>query len=184
MRTFISVELPDKVKKKAAELINELKQDSPGVKWVSAQDLHITLKFLGWVADEKLDQLIDLTAKAAAGCGSFKARFEGLGTFPAGRIPRVVWVGTAEGGGKLCQLAKDLEQTLSAAGFRSEAREPKPHLTLGRVKDKKGLGSLVKKINSVRKAKFGEALVDRIYIMKSTLTQNGPIYEKYQDVKL
>lgn len=182
MRTFISVELPDEVKKNITELVNELKTTEASVKWVEAENLHITLKFLGWVEDRKVDNLIDLTTKAVAGAGSFKAKFEGLGTFPEGKRPRVIWVGTAEGRDKLCNLAKALEETLSKAGFLSEEKEFKPHITIGRVKEKKGVDKLKEKIKGIKDAKFGEALVDRIYIMKSTLTPKGPIYEKIKSI--
>jgi 2'-5' RNA ligase len=178
------VELPDEVKKNIAELANELKAAGAGVKWVEAKNLHISLKFLGWVEDRKLDELTDLTTKAVAGTGSFKARFESIGTFPEGKSPRVIWAGTVEGGERLCNLAKILEETLSKAGFRSEDREFKPHITIARVKEKKGADKLKEKIGNIKEAKFGEALVDRIYIMKSTLTPTGPIYEKVKEVKL
>jgi 2'-5' RNA ligase len=184
MRIFISVELPDEVKKNVTELVNELKTTVAGAKWIKPENLHITLKFLGWVEDRKLDNLIELSAKSAAGAGSFKARFEGLGTFPEGKTPRVIWVGTVEGGDELCKLAKNLEETLSKAGFRGEEREFKPHLTIGRVKDKKGIGNLMEKIGSTKNAKFGEAFVDNIYIMKSTLTPSGPIYDVISVIKL
>lgn len=184
MRTFISVELPAQVKKNVVELISKLKDSGADVKWVNAANLHMTLKFLGWVEEKNLDKLIELTTKAVAGSGGFKVKFTGLGTFPAGKSPRVVWVGTAEGGGKLCDVAKNLEEVLAKAGFRREAREFKPHLTIGRVKEKKGIDQLLAKIKSIKNAYFGEALVDRIYIMKSTLTRKGPIYEKFKEVKL
>ncbi len=184
MRIFISVELPDEVKKNIAELVNELKDTGAGVKWVEAKNLHITLKFLGWVDDRKIDNLAELTTKAVSGIGSFKARFEGLGTFPEGKKPRVVWVGTVEGGDKLCDLAKNLEDILSKAGFRSEEREFRPHVTVGRVKEKKGVDKLKEKIQSLKDPKFGEAIVDHVYIMKSTLTPSGPIYEIINPVPL
>lgn len=178
MRTFISVELTDEVKKKLAELINELKPDSPGVNWVEPRNLHFTLKFLGWVEDKNLDNLIKLTTQAVAGQGSFKAKFKNLGTFPEGKHPRVVWVGTAEGGDQLCTLAKGLETVLFQAGFRSEVREFKPHITVGRVKEKKGVDRLIEKIKSTKSAGFGEMIVDRVSIMR------GPIYEIFKEVKL
>lgn len=184
MRAFISVELPDEVKKNITELINELKDAGAKVKWVEPNNLHMTLKFLGWVEERKLDNLIELAARAVGGQGSFKARFEGMGTFPEGKSPRVVWVGTVEGGEKLCKLAKNLEKTLAEAGFRREEREFKSHITIGRVKEKKGVDKLREKIKSIKDAKFGEALVDRIHIMKSTLTPKGPVYEIYKEVKL
>ena len=184
MRTFISVELTDEVKTKLTELIEELKAEVPEIKWVPPANLHITLKFLGWVDEKNLDKLIELTTKAVTGQGSFKAKFENLGTFPEGKHPRVVWVGTAEGGDQLCQLARGLEATLSKNGFRSEERVTRPHITVGRVKEKKGVDRLVKKLESIKSAEFGEMIVDRVTIMKSTLRRSGPIYEIFKEVKL
>lgn len=191
MRTFISVELPEAVRKKVAELIDGLKDTGAAVKWVEAGNLHITLKFLGWVEDRDLDNLTALTAQAVSGKGSFRARFKGVGTFPDGKDPRVVWVGTAEGGDGLCELAKSLEETLSKAGFRKEKREFRSHITVGRVKEKvprqardKGVDRLKTKIQSYVNAEFGETLVDRVHIMKSTLTPKGPVYEKVKEVML
>jgi 2'-5' RNA ligase len=184
MRAFISVELTDEIKKNITELVNGLKDNADGIKWVEPKNLHITLKFLGWVEDRNLDNLIELTAKAVANTGSFRAKFEELGTFPEGKTPRVIWVGTAEGGDALCKLAKSLETTLSQAGFKSEAREPRPHITIGRVKERKGAGRVKEKIDGMQNARFGEMIVDRVCIMKSTLKRSGPVYEIFKEVKL
>ncbi|MBN2058248.1 MAG: RNA 2',3'-cyclic phosphodiesterase [Candidatus Saganbacteria bacterium] len=184
MRTFISVELPDEIKGKAAELIAQLEQSKAEVKWVRPENLHLTLKFLGWVKDEQLAKMVELTAKAASGKSDFRLVLKGLGAFPSGKSPRVVWVGTAEGGDGLCQLARDLEQSLAAAGFKREEREFTPHLTLGRVKGRKNLDRLKEKIMGLKDAELGAAKVDSIHIMKSTLRREGPIYETYKEIGL
>ena len=184
MRTFISAELPEEVKKNIEKGINELKQAGAAVRWVKTENLHITLKFLGWVEEKNLDKIIELTSKAVSGSGSFKAKFAGMGTFPEGKSPRVIWVGTKEGGGKLCGLAKRIEKTLAKADFKKEKRDFKAHITIGRVKDRKGVDKLKEKIAGLKDLKFGEAVIDHIYIMKSTLTPKGPIYEKNRGVKL
>jgi 2'-5' RNA ligase len=191
MRTFISVELADEVKKNIAELVGELKNTSTAVKWVEPKNLHITLKFLGWIEEKNLSDLIELAARAVAQSAAFKAKFEGLGTFPEGKKARVVWVGTVEGGDELGKIAAALEKTLSKAGFRSEEREFRSHITIGRVKEKiarpvryEEIDKLMEKIKEFQGAKFGEAVVDRINIMKSTLTQAGPIYETIREIKL
>lgn len=184
MRLFISAELPDRLKENIDKITAELKNSTAAVKWVEARNLHLTLKFLGWVKDQELDHIIAETGKAAAKTGSFKAAFSGLGAFPDGKSIRVIWVGTVKGGDELCRLAKDLEETLSKAGYRKEEREFKPHLTIGRVKEKQRLEKLKEKIESLKAENFGEALIDRIYIMKSTLTRKGPIYEIIKEVKL
>lgn len=184
MRIFIAVELPDEIRKNIIELTNALKEVGAEVKWVEEENLHITLKFLGWVDDQKINNLIELTTKAVAEIGSFKAVVEGLGTFPPGKTPRVIWAGVSVGEEKLKKLADSLEQTLANAGYRSEKREFNSHVTIGRIKGKKGVEKLKEKLGDFKNPKFGEVLIDHVNIMKSTLTPKGPIYEKIKEVKL
>ncbi|MBI5078968.1 RNA 2',3'-cyclic phosphodiesterase [Candidatus Saganbacteria bacterium] len=198
MRMFVSVELPDEVRNKLAELIGELKNTGAAVKWVGENNLHITLKFLGWVDDPKKDEVIELTGKAASGTGKFKIKFEGVGTFPCppagaagGKSPRVIWVGVSKGGDRLVKMAKALEKNLSQAGYKSEKRDFASHITIGRVNDpmqsgqeKKGVDKLIEKIGSFRSSEFGEMLVNQINVMQSILTPKGPIYEKIKEVKI
>jgi 2'-5' RNA ligase len=184
MRLFIAVEIPDEIKKNIVELINELKKVEASIKWVEEKNLHITLKFLGSVEDKDLEKLISMVSKTVEDFGGFKVNFSGMGTFPEGKAPRVVWVGTTEGGETLVKLADGLENSLSPAGFRSEQRAFKPHLTIGRIKEKKGVDKLKVKMALIKNPKFGEAMIDRIFIMKSTLTAKGPIYEKIREVKI
>jgi 2'-5' RNA ligase len=199
MRLFIAVELPEEVRRKIANLIKELKETGAGVKWVEADNLHITLKFLGWVEDQRLEDLESWVVKAVTKTGGFKAKFEGTGAFPPGKNPRVLWVGINEGGKELKKIADSLEGTLARGGYRSEEREFSAHLTLGRVKDKaprqdcdelsrvargEGVDKLIEKIEQHRDASFGEAWIDSIAIMKSTLTPKGPVYDKIKEVKL
>ncbi|MGB9613444.1 MAG: RNA 2',3'-cyclic phosphodiesterase [Candidatus Margulisiibacteriota bacterium] len=184
MRTFIAVELPDEVRKNITELINELKTTEAAVKWVEQQNLHITLKFLGWVEDRKINEVMDLIKKAVEKTGSFKAKFAGLGTFPAGKTPRVVWVGVKDGSDRLTNLANALEKTLSQAGYRSQEREFSSHVTIGRIKEKKGVDKLIAKISEFKSSEFGEAIVNHVDLMKSTLTPKGPIYEKIGEILL
>jgi len=184
MRIFISVELPDEIKNKIAKLIDKLKKTDAKVKWVKPENLHITLKFLGWVDDSKIDEIINLTTKAAAQTKSFKAKFVSIGSFPEGRKPRVVWVGTAEGGDELCSIAQALEETFGKAGYKTETRAFKSHITIGRVKESKVLDKLVKEISGLKSTAFGEMSVNSINIMKSTLRRDGPIYEILKGVKL
>jgi 2'-5' RNA ligase len=184
MRTFIAVELPDEVRKNIIELINELKEVKSEVKWVEEKNLHLTLKFLGWVEDQKIEEVIRLTQEAVKEKGRFKIKLEDLGTFPSGKSPRVIWVGVTEGKEKLINLAESLEKLFTQAGFRSEEREFSAHVTIGRIKEKKGVDKLKEKIESYKRPFFGVAVVDHLQIMKSTLTPKGPIYEIIKEVKL
>lgn len=184
MRLFIAFEMPDEVKKNVVELINELKKVEASIKWVEEKNLHITLKFLGWVEDKDLEKLIEMVSRSVENFKSFKVDFKGMGTFPEGKAPRVVWVGATEGAEVLGKIAESLENNLSQAGFRSEKRGFTPHLTIGRIKDKKGVDELKLKMAAIKNTEFGEAMIDRLFIMKSTLTSKGPIYEKIKEVTL
>jgi len=184
MRSFISVELPDDLKKTISASTAVLREIESGIKWVEEQNLHLTLKFLGWVEDKDIDKMLRLAEESVKGAGSFRLKLSGTGTFPEGKSPRVVWIGVAEGGERLKEIAEKLEEKLSKAGFRSEEREFSSHLTLGRVKDKKGVDLLIEKIKEGKEQVFGELVVDHINVMKSTLTPKGPIYERIKEVKL
>jgi 2'-5' RNA ligase len=184
MRAFISAELPNDLKKMITAATAGLREIESGIKWVEEQNLHLTLKFLGWVEEKDIDKMLRLAEESAKGTGSFKLKLAGMGTFPEGKSPRVIWVGITEGGERLKEIAEKLENQLSQAGFRSEEREFSTHLTLGRVKDKKGVDLVKEKMKESKDQVFGELVVDHINIMKSTLTPKGPIYEIVKEVKL
>ncbi len=184
MRTFISVELPDEIKVKIGKSISGLKRIDSGIKWVEDLNLHVTLKFLGWVEDCDLNCLFETVEDAVKGIGSFKMRIEGSGSFPEGSTPRVFWLGITKGGEQLKGIADDLERGLSKAGIRSEEREFSAHLTIGRVKGKKGVDKVKEEMEKFKRSDFGEFTVDRINIMKSTPTPKGPVYEVYKSINL
>jgi len=184
MRCFISVELPEEIKQKMQAVVNKLKAAEAEVKWVEAQNVHLTLKFLGWVEEKDLENLVSITEGVVKGFKGFQVRFEGLGTFPEGRSPRVVWVGAVSGQEEMKKIAGSLEKELAQAGFRSEEREFKSHATLGRVKGKQNMDKLKEKIAEFKDKVFGECFIDSVHIMKSTLTRKGPTYEVYKKIFL
>ena len=181
---FIAVELPEEVKGKIGGLIEKLKVSGAAVRWVEQKNLHVTLKFLGWVDDARISEVVELTEKTAKGKKAFQAGFQGIGSFPAGESPRVIWAGINEGGDKFKQLTEELEKNFSQAGFRSEERGFSSHITIGRVNDNKGVDELKEKMAALNEVKLGEALIASVSVMKSTLTPNGPRYEKIKEVRL
>lgn len=172
MRAFISVELPEGIKKKIFKATAEMRAIESGVKWVEEQNLHLTLKFLGSIEGRDLLKAVSLAEEAAKGFNGFKIRFEGLGSFPEDSPPRILWVGISEGGENLKRIAESLGN-----------REFSAHLTIGRVKDK-GVDEVKSKMAGIHGFSFGEMAVDSINIMKSTLTQKGPVYENYRRIVL
>ena len=180
MRTFIAVNLPDEIKKNVAEATASLKKIDSGIKWVEPQNLHLTLKFLGWVEDRRLPEVVEIAGKV--GAPSFKLKLAGVGSFPEGKSPRVLWVDIIEGAAELKAIASRLEKDYSSAGFRTEEREFSPHLTIGRVKEKRGIDKVMEEMGKLAGVGFGECVIQNIEIMKSTLSREGPIYEVYKRI--
>ena len=185
MRTFISIEIPEDIKNNIEKAIGELKLILPHIKWVDKKNLHINLKFLGWVVDNKADDMISSVTDLAKGFGSIKINFAGLGVFPNARHPRVIWVGICEGNDRVKELAEKIDARLSSEGYRKEEeREFSPHLTIGRIKEKIDVEPLSKFMEKNMMTEFGGFTADHISVMKSTLRRSGPIYEEMKQIIL
>jgi len=185
MRTFISIEIPENIKGNIEKSIDEMKLMLSPMKWVDKKNLHITLKFLGWVVDDKADDLISSVTDIAKGFGSIKINFAGLGVFPNARQPRVIWVGINEGNDRVKELAEKIDARLSDEGYRKEEeREFSPHLTIGRIKEKIDAEPLSKFMEKNAVTEFGGFTADHISVMKSTLRRSGPIYEEVKKIEI
>jgi len=184
MRTFIAVGISDEVREKIAQIQAELKKGEPDVKWVEPENLHITLKFLGEVSEDKLPGLIEKTRLAASGISPFRVHIIGLGSFPSLTSPRVVWVGVKTGKNELRNLSERVEGNLSDLGFAKEKREFSAHLTIGRVRSGRKKEKLVKKIEEFANYDVGEFSVDKVAIMESQLSSKGPAYKIVKELRL
>ena len=184
MRTFVSIEIPDDIKNSIEKAIGELTLILPHIKWVDKKNLHITLKFLGWVEDSKISDLADSVADIVKGFGTIKVGFAGFGMFPDERHPSVIWVGITEGSDKLKELADKIEDKLSTEGYGEKEKEFSPHLTIGRIKEKIDAEALAGFIRKNEKASFGGFAAKNVSMIKSTLMRSGPIYEEVKQIKL
>jgi 2'-5' RNA ligase len=184
MRTFIAVGISSEAREKIAQIQVELRKGDTDVKWVEPKNLHITLKFLGEVSEDKLSGVIEKTKLAASGISNFRVHLSGLGTFPNLRSPRVVWVGVSEGKTELKNLSERIEENLSYLGFAKEKREFSAHLTIGRVRSPRGKGKLAKKIEDLERCDVGEFSVDKVLVMESQLSSKGPTYRIIEEVNL
>lgn len=184
MRTFVSIEIPDDIKERIEKLVNKLKRMLTPIRWVEQKNLHVTLKFIGWVKDEKVPPLIECIKGCAGKFGSFDLSFSGLGVFPSVKRPRVIWIGTGTGADKVKKLGECMESEMAKEGIREEEREFSPHLTIGRIKEKIDVGALNDFIEKNKNIEFGKFTVDHVSMMKSTLRRSGPIYEEIEQIKI
>lgn len=177
VRCFIAVEICAEVRDALAPLLRELAACG-GVNAVAPHNMHITLKFLGEIEDEK----IEATKGALSGIKfpAFDARFSGVGAFPNERSARVVWIATQSA--ELPRLAALVEDALAPLGFAREARGFSAHLTLGRVR--KQSPALRQFLQRHASADFGSCRIGALLLKKSTLTPEGPVYETLAEYPL
>ena len=97
------------------------------------ENLHVTLKFLGNVADERIEEIAAAVGDATAGMVDFAVRLGPPGVFPSARRARVLWIGLEDPAGGLAALAGSVEESLTPLGFPAEGRAFTAHLTIGRV---------------------------------------------------
>ena len=180
VRSFIAIELPEEVKKSLRELQAQLKTGSQApVKWVEPNNIHLTLKFLGNVAADRIEEIGTVMTEAVRGTSPFSLEVTELGVFPNPRRVQVVWVGLGGEVDKLSSLQQRIESKLAKLGFPPENRRFTPHLTLARIRDRatpqerEKLGQLVTETELDTTQSFS---VDSVKLIKSQLTREGPIY--------
>ena len=131
-RAFVGIRVPAALGK----LSDEMRPLWPaqGVSWVSPENLHLTLRFLGAAEDGQIAALGQGLTAVAARHEGFVAAVEQSGCFPNRRRPKVIWAGVADADGRLGALQRDVEEVVCAAGWEPEERDFRPHVTLGRVR--------------------------------------------------
>jgi len=175
VRTFIAIELDDAIRERLGQAQERLRACRCKVKWVEPQNIHLTLKFLGEIEEGVVEAVSDVMASAAAAVKPFELTVAGVGAFPPRGAPRVVWVGIERAGG-LVQLHGGLEDGLERLGFEREKRRFSPHVTLGRVKDRRGGPSLRPLLEAEAPADFGVQAVEEVVLFRSVLSSSGPTY--------
>lgn len=188
IRSFIAIELPDELKAELSRLQVKLKSGNVGgVRWVDPRSIHLTLKFLGDVSIDKVNEIAEAMGIAAQGISPFNLVVNGLGAFPDLKRVQVIWVGVGGDLDKLAQLQQGIDSSLDLLGFSPEERLFTPHLTLARLRsgvmnsERQVLGELI------AKTKFQSDCaieVDHINLMKSELTREGAIYSRVISIKL
>jgi 2'-5' RNA ligase len=184
MRTFVAIDLAPDLKINMEALIRNIKKDARGVKWVKPAGMHLTLKFLGDIPQEKAGDVIGLLKAIAEKYSPFPLLMKGTGTFPTGRKrgTRVIWAGITETP-ELMALHEAMEEGFETIGFPREDRPFHPHLTLGRVKSPHGLEPVLDELERFRETDFGQMRVDRIRFFESVLKPDGADYSVLAEVE-
>ncbi|HXF96252.1 MAG TPA: RNA 2',3'-cyclic phosphodiesterase [Gemmatimonadales bacterium] len=179
MRLFVALNLPDPVREalwRAAEPLRAL--DLP-VRWVRPESLHVTLKFLGDVGEEREPELVAALRRAAGQGGESRPltlTLREFGAFPDLGAPRVLWVGIAAEPA-LELLQHRVEREFAPLGFPPEGRPFRPHLTLGRAERDARARDFRRLAPAVERLRFEETVtIETLDLMQSTLRPDGAVY--------
>jgi 2'-5' RNA ligase len=177
IRTFIAVDLAAGVKDRLTRLQETLATEGSGVKWTRAENLHLTLLFLGEVEQLDVVRICREVQARARKHPAFTLEVEGLGAFPNTRRPKILWAGLTDGVTELRALHADLEQGLLDLGcYRREDREYAPHLTLGRLSHDDRADDWAGVLARHSAWKGGTSAVDEVLVMSSEMRRDGPEY--------
>ncbi|HYM39794.1 MAG TPA: RNA 2',3'-cyclic phosphodiesterase [Thermoplasmata archaeon] len=180
-RAFISADLPPLPS--IASFLEELRGASRDLKLVSADHLHLTLKFLGDTEDGLVPEIVSAMREASEGIPPLTVTVRGTGAFPNLSRPRVVWIGL-EGAESLARIARALEENLRALGFVPESRAWSPHVTLARVRIPRGLDRVRDLLERRQDETFAQVRIEDIRLKKSVLQPQGPEYTTVESVRL
>ena len=181
MRLFIAIPLPDTFQNIIAKIQKSIDKFGK-LKLVKPENVHLTLKFLGDVNENKIDK-INKRLSFLKNINTFTISVRGLGTFPNVKRPRVIWMGTEKGFDEINELQKKIDSSLEDMGFKKENRFH-PHYTIARVKfiaEKEKIEKFLKENTDLI---FGEYTVDKIMLMESKLSPKGPRYYTIEEFHL
>lgn len=175
IRTFAAVNLAPDLRDRIFGTQEELKKADAHVTWVPAQNLHISLAFIGDIFSSRTKDISIALDEAAAGTSRFEVDIQGLGAFGKKDSPRVVWVGVINAE-PLTEFYTKIKNLFAAIDIRLEDRPYRPHITLGRVKSGRNRHELLDAMKQYEQVVFGRITVSSIDLMKSTLHPSGASY--------
>lgn len=175
LRSFIAIELSEAMKQEASSFVNSLAKRYTGFRFLSPQNWHLTLHFLGKVEFERLEVLQTRLDKTLTEVKPFSIFLDGIGVFPEPKQPRVIWLGINGDLTELLTLKKMLDQALQKMHFDMEQRTYRPHVTIARTKERK-----VSAVSLTdQETRFRSQIVDRVSqvtLFKSDLTPQGAVH--------
>ncbi|MCZ6512618.1 MAG: RNA 2',3'-cyclic phosphodiesterase [Nitrospinae bacterium] len=186
MRTFIAIDIPPSVVKAITVIQNRFKSLGLHASWVRPGNIHLTLKFLGDIDPNQVPGIRDKITVALAPLAPIEVSLDRVGVFPDLKRPRVLWVGLKDEKGALETLHFGLEQALASAGFPADLRPFSPHLTLARIKSRRGTKELQNELDAL----LSEGIapnpfpVGSVQLYESQLTPKGSIYTVLANFKL
>ena len=180
MRTFISIEFPENIKKEIFKSFESLKNSRVAFgNFVKKENIHLTLKFLGNLSEDKIKEVENKLSEIEF--SGFDATTGEIGFFPSEKYIRIIWVDLISN--KIKQLKKIIDDKLHEIGINHDNREFSSHITIARIKKMKNKEEFFKKIKNlkIKKMKFS---IESFFLIKSELRKDGPVYKVLKEFRL
>ncbi len=167
-RLFIALDMPGRIKNDLKNLCGGI----PGAKWVDEDQLHITLRFIGEVDGSAFNDIKECLSDVKN--SRFTMRLKGVGSFPPGRTPKILWAGV-EDKTHLVRLHNSLESVLVECGLDREHRKFHPHITLARLNNPsvRRVADFLSVHSMFKTAKF---TISEFHLYSSILTPKGAVH--------
>jgi RNA 2',3'-cyclic 3'-phosphodiesterase len=177
-RLFIAIELPAEIRQTIKQHITRLRDACPDVRasWTREENLHLTLKFFGDVAVNRVDTLSQSLMRAVAHTTELDLVIEGCGVFPPRGKPNVLWVGISPETAPACvRLYQAIEDECARVGFKRDEQKFHPHLTVARLRHPTGARDLA----NLHQATQFESVAFKVTsasLIRSELSNSGSRY--------
>jgi 2'-5' RNA ligase len=186
-RLFVAVPLDPGSTEAIVALVERIRadraRDAPDerdVRWVRMDGLHLTLRFLGPTLEVDVPTVAEAGRRAAATQDPFEVRIHGGGAFPNPRRPRTLWLAVTHGTAELASLARALNRELVAAGWTSDERPYRAHLTVARSDGVPAGADVARRLTAAAEGVDLSSAADRLVLFES-ITGGGPA--RYQPLE-
>ncbi|MDP8217035.1 MAG: RNA 2',3'-cyclic phosphodiesterase [Candidatus Kaelpia imicola] len=177
LRTFIAIEIDDETRNRISKIQNSFKKSGAEIRFVAPNNIHITLIFIGNIEITKVNEMKKVLQNPISDIRIFKILPKDIGCFPNAKNPRILWIGIKDGVERLIELNKKIKLLLKNCKITTDNREYHPHMTIGRIRPSKDISTLETTLLNFPEQRFQQIDVDRISLIKSNLTSDGPRYE-------
>jgi len=177
LRSFLAFNLPVEIKNKIAQISGVLKRSSIDARWVKADNIHLTIVFLGDIRQEDLIPMRKEIRDVCTQNQAFEISLRGIGLFPNRRRPRVIWLGLDGELEEMSGFRDELQGRLVSFGIKAENRGFQPHITLGRFRKPDRIDSDQSGILSGYEELQGPAgQLNELIMFRSELKPGGAVY--------
>jgi len=154
-------------------LISLCKYDK--INWVKPENIHITLKFFGETAEDRIESIKSKLSEISNQHKPFQLNLSNVGIFGSYYKPRVIWFGIGKNEA-LEKLANEVLDKMNDIGFLRDRQNFVPHLTVGRIKFIDDKNRFSERIEKYESTDIQQIQVESIYLFESKLSSSGPEY--------